>query len=161
MRAASRLSRLGHSSCTPRADDFNHAEATVRRTFPALLAIMLACSSTPNGAHPSGVSLSAAPDAAQPGSIALTLHNGADGPITYNLCASSLQRSSGTTWETVPEQRACTLELRTLDPGADATQSIALPAGTSSGEFRYSTSVGLTSPEESVTVASNSFMVGG
>lgn len=73
--------------------------------------------------------------------IRLSLDNGTRSPIGYNLCTSELQRRGGSEWVTVPTDEVCTMELRTLNPGADATFEKRLPADLPPGEYRYVTGV--------------------
>src|SRR5690606_32748356 len=83
---------------------------------PALIA---ACMSTGSQNPPQSITLSITPDRLAPGGTAtLTLRNGSEETVGYNLCASSLFRQAGAdAWEPVPEDRFCTMELRTLPPG--------------------------------------------
>lgn len=73
--------------------------------------------------------------------VRLTLDNGSRETIGYNLCNSQLQRRSGSDWTLVPTDDICTMELRSLRPGADATFEKRLPARLASGEYRYVTRV--------------------
>lgn len=75
------------------------------------------------------------------GALRLTLDNGSTEPIGYNLCTSQLQRQNGNDWTNVPTDEVCTMELRTLNPGADATFEKRLPAGLPAGVYRYVTSI--------------------
>ena len=51
----------------------------------------------------------------------------------------------------------CTMELRTLNPGADATLEKQLPASLPSGEYRYVTNVESPLGSAQTGVASNAF----
>jgi hypothetical protein len=132
----------------------------MRRTFPLLLALSFACTSMQGAGDSTDVSLRAAADPGRAGGITLTLHNDSNQSIGYNLCSSSLEQRSGESWTAVREDRACTMELRTLEPGAQTTESMMLPPGTSSGEFRYTTSIEFMEAGERVTVSSNPITVG-
>ena len=59
--------------------------------------------------------------------VLLTLRNVYGQPIGYNLCSSQLQRSVNDAWEPVQEDRICTLQLETLEPGEVDTFSVSLP----------------------------------
>ena len=108
-----------------------------------LVVILAACTQVPPASQTSGVTadvlLSA--ERVSPRSIRLALDNGASQPIGYNLCHSELQRRSGTDWVRVETGEVCTMELRTLNPGHDATFEKDLPASLSAGDYRYVTSV--------------------
>ncbi|HVS30821.1 MAG TPA: hypothetical protein VMS98_05145 [Thermoanaerobaculia bacterium] len=75
------------------------------------------------------------------GAIRLALDNGSPEMIGYNLCHSQLQRRTAAGWTQVPSDEVCTMELRTLNPGHDATFEKRLPAGLPAGEYRYITNV--------------------
>ncbi|HEU4522186.1 MAG TPA: hypothetical protein VFT12_09300 [Thermoanaerobaculia bacterium] len=104
-------------------------------------------------ASPSGVMFSA--ERVATGSIRLALDNGSSQPIGYNLCHSSLQRRTGSEWTSVPGDEICTMEIRTLNPGHDATFEKRLPAGLAAGEYRYVTNVEspLGTPQSAVATA--------
>lgn len=95
-----------------------------------------ACTTTPSSP---GVLLSV--ERVSPGVMRLTLDNGRFHPIGYNLCTSGLQQKDGASWTAVPTGDICTMELRTLNPGADATFEKTLPSRLPTGEYRYVTSV--------------------
>lgn len=85
-----------------------------------------------DGQQPSGsasdVVLRAGPETiAAGGSMTLTLDNESAGTIGDNLCASGLERGSGVGWQPVPENRLCTMELRTLQPSDEISEEIASP----------------------------------
>jgi hypothetical protein len=75
------------------------------------------------------------------GAIRLSLDNGEQHPIGYNLCPSALQRHSGAEWVDIPSDQVCTMQLNTLNPGADATYEKQLPPSLPAGEYRYVTSI--------------------
>lgn len=67
----------------------------------------------------------------------LRLHNASSQPIGYNLCTAGLQRRDGGGWTAVqPDDRVCTMELRTLEPNAQTTYAYELPANLPAGEYR-------------------------
>jgi hypothetical protein len=75
------------------------------------------------------------------GLVRLTLDNGAPHPIGYNLCTSELERREGSAWTRVATGEMCTMQLLSLNPGADATFEKQLPADLAAGEYRYQTSI--------------------
>lgn len=89
----------------------------------------------------------------------LTLDNGEFAPIGYNLCHSALQRRDGTAWSDAGTGDICTMQLLTLNPGADATFEKKLPGGLPAGEYRYLTSVESPVGTPQVGVASDAFSV--
>ena len=106
---------------------------------------------------PSGeVTLSAAPPSAAAGAtMTLTLANGLDQPIGYNLCTSGLVRN-GTSVQT---DRVCTMELRTLQPGARTTYGWELPDDLPDGSYRFTTGVERMTSGSRLVVSSNGFIV--
>lgn len=104
-----------------------------------------------------GISLAATPPAASPGSpMSLTLSNGSQQAIGYNLCTSQLQTVSGSVVRT---DRVCTLELRTLEPGRTTTYSYELPTGLPAGQYRFTTDVERMQTGGRTSVTSNAFQV--
>lgn len=124
-------------------------------------ALLCGCNTTPEADPPMGdVRLAVAPTPADAGGrVTLTLSNGADESAAYNLCTSALQRRAGGAWEPVPEDRVCTMELRLLEPGAEATFTVDLPAGLPAGEYRYLTNVEMSAGGERMAVWSEPFRV--
>ena len=59
-------------------------------------------------------------------SLELRLRNDSAQAVGYNLCASSLERKVGQSWQPVASQRICTMELRSLPPGQEARYSLVL-----------------------------------
>ena len=116
------------------------------------LPMMTGCAMT--AANANVVTLTAARTGTQ---VTLTLRNGSPVPVLYNLCSSALQRRSGATWEAVPTDEICTMELRTLESGNSATFEKTLPSTAGPGEYRYVTNV--ESEGERVIVTSNPFAV--
>ena len=62
-------------------------------------------------------------------SITLVLSNESSEEIGFNLCPSTLERSTGGTWEPVLSELVCTMELRLLDSGREARYTLDVPAG--------------------------------
>lgn len=108
--------------------------------------------------EPSGdVTLSAAPARTTEGaSMSLTLRNGSREQLGYNLCTSALETSAG---RPVPSGRICTMELRTLEPGRNATYSYELPKTMVEGSYRFLTQVEWMGSGRRTGVRSNSFEV--
>lgn len=105
-----------------------------------------------------GVTLSAEPPAA--GEVLLILQNGSTEPVGYNLCSSALQRWDGVNWTNVETDDVCTMELRSLPPGTDATFRKRLPANLAAGEYRYVASVEIPMGTPQVPVATEGFRAG-
>jgi hypothetical protein len=128
-----------------------------------LTIVFAACTTAPADPPPpasstiAGVRLSA--ERVSPGIIRLALDNGAPHQIGYNLCSSALQRRSGSTWEPVGTGEICTMELRTLNPGFDATFEKTLPSGLAAGEYRYITNVESPLGTKQTGVVTDSFRV--
>ncbi len=136
----------------------------MRRIAFLLTVFLVACapvpvSSTPPpaDAHASVVTLTAERiDAAR---VRLILQNGSNGAVGYNLCTSGLQKRNGPAWEQVGTGDICTMELRSLPPGQDATFEKRLPEDLPAGEYRYSTSVEIPMGNAQVRVATSAFAV--
>lgn len=105
-----------------------------------------------------GVSLAATPTATRD-SILLTLRNESAQPVGYNLCSSAVERRAGTDWQNQPTDRVCTMELRTLSAGEQATFTTTLPAGATPGDYRFVARVAIPLNGELRTVASNTVSV--
>ena len=75
------------------------------------------------------------------GVMRLTLDNGENHQIGYNLCSSVLERRDGSAWTPVPTNEVCTMVLLTLNPGRDATFEKRLPPDLPAGEYRYRTRI--------------------
>lgn len=104
-----------------------------------------------------GVELSVSPEETKANSsVTLTLRNGSDGQVGYNLCASALQTAEG---REVPTNRVCTMELRTLEAGSTTTSSFRLPVNMLEGSYRFATQVHPMGSGEAATVRSNAFAV--
>lgn len=76
-----------------------------------------------------------------PATVRLALDNGSPDPIGYNLCTSELQRRGTSGWIPVDTGEVCTMEMRTLSPGHDATFEKQLPSGLAAGDYRYVTGI--------------------
>lgn len=114
----------------------------MRMLIPVLIPLLCGCGPAMQNDTPmSRVTLSVAPVPTAPGdSITLTLENGLAEPIGYNLCTNALERQDGGTWQTVPSDRMCTMELRLLEPGASATYRQQIEPGLTAGVYRFMTS---------------------
>lgn len=133
----------------------------MKRLMSAAMVLLCACTSMQSGSPAADVTLTVTPETASAGdSISLTLANPATEQIGYNLCASSLERQSADSWNAVPTDIVCTMELRTLDPGAQADYRTALPATLAPGRYRYTTTVELMQTGSRHAVTSNAFTVG-
>jgi hypothetical protein len=133
------------------------------RSFVILAALLLgACAPSPRaGAAPADVTLTARP-AATPAerSVTLVLANGTTQSVGYNLCPTAIEHRSGRSWVELPVDRICTMELRILQPGSEATYRMELPATLSAGEYRFSAAVELLDTHERRTVHSGVVRVG-
>lgn len=73
--------------------------------------------------------------------VTLVLTNGSNEAAGYNLCPSVLSRESSGEWIAVPSDRVCTMELRSLEPGAEDRMTLELPADLTPGRYRFETTV--------------------
>jgi hypothetical protein len=125
---------------------------------PLFLALAWACApATDPAVRPSfaEVTLIAAPSA---GGVRLTLANESSEPLGYNLCASAFQRRDGSRWIDIPTSHMCTMELRTLSPGANDSFTHEVPATLERGEYRMVTRIERPlGAGEQMGLASNSF----
>ena len=127
----------------------------------ALLAALPACgpSMQSDSASPA-IQLATEPSSAAPGdTLTLILTNASQEAIGYNLCSSGLERRQGTDWQVVPSNRVCTMELRVLEPGDQATFPVDVPDTLSTGEYRFTTSVDLFDSGGREGLASEAFSV--
>jgi hypothetical protein len=132
------------------------------KTLLSATAILLcACSSSMQTGNPADdVRLSVMPTTTAPGdSVTLTLENGSSEQVGYNLCSSGLQRQTAAAWEGVPSDIVCTMELRTLDAGAQTTWRTELPSSLESGQYRYTTNIEAMGTGGRHVVTSDSFRV--
>lgn len=89
--------------------------------------------------HPGVVQLRA--ERTSPTAILLTLRNESGGLIGYNLCTTAMERRSGDSWNAVPSDGVCTMELRTLASGGTATYTRQMPANLPAGDYRFVTRI--------------------
>lgn len=75
--------------------------------------------------------------------MVLTLRNGQAHAVGYNLCGAGVERRVGGEWREAEPGLAevCTMELRTLAPGASATYRHTVPSGLEAGEYRVQSAV--------------------
>ncbi len=133
----------------------------MRTLLASALVLVVGCASGQWGSSVDGIRLQARVNPADPGTMILTLENGSSQSVGYNLCTSSIERMDGTSWTRVEEDRACTMELRMLEPGGTDQFTVSLPPGAEPGEYRYTTSVNRDDTGNALTVSSNTFRIGG
>jgi hypothetical protein len=133
----------------------------MRILLSATIILLAACSSSMQTGDPADdVRLRVSLESAAPGdSVTLTLENGSEEQIGYNLCASGLQRQTAAAWQAVPSDIVCTMELRTLDAGGQTTWRTALPATLESGRYRYTTNIEAMATGGRYGITSDSFRV--
>ena len=69
--------------------------------------------------------------------ITLTFENKSASSYTFNPCTRSVERESGGSWATLPEEtRMCTMEAWILDPHGTRSGATELPATMSPGRYR-------------------------
>ena len=116
-----------------------------RMTLSVLALIVLpalACSSPMQGRDASArVTLTTDRATYSPGeTVNITLKNGADGAVGYNLCARTLERRASVSWEQVqrfPEApNVCTMNLLNLSAGESARVEAIIPASATAGRYR-------------------------
>ena len=90
--------------------------------------------------------------------VLLRLTNGSDMPIGYNLCTTVIEREEET-WMALPSDVACTMELRTLAPGASATFERELTASVYPGEYRFRAAVESPLGTRQIGVVSNAVSI--
>jgi uncharacterized protein YfaS (alpha-2-macroglobulin family) len=98
-----------------------------------------------------------------PGATAqLRLHNVTAEQIGYNLCTATLERRAGDQWTAVPPgDIVCTMEIRTLEAGAQTTYPYPLASNLATGEYRVRARLERTRAGDQRYVVSQSFHVGG
>jgi hypothetical protein len=125
--------------------------------------LLLACAPhATGGAGLEFAELGVQPDRMPPGAaLELTLTNRSVHPLGYNLCPSVIERRVGDDWQLHPEPlaEACTMELRTLAPGASGSFRHTLPAALPPGRYRFRTGVEWPLGESWVGVISSTFEV--
>jgi hypothetical protein len=124
--------------------------------------ILAACAPVATAPHQgegrvAGVTLAAEPVAQ--GRVRLILQNGWEAAVGYNLCTSVLESRNGADWTAIRTDEICTMELRTLPAGQDATFEKSLPPGLAAGEYRYVTSVEIPAGSPQTRVATSAFRV--
>jgi len=108
----------------------------------------------------SGASLRAEADPFIPGGgVRLVLENASGEVLGYNLCTHALERNDGVEWKALPVSRVCTMELRLLNPGAEAGYDAILPEELSAGEYRFRVAVNFMDTERHRDLASTAFQV--
>ena len=123
-----------------------------------------AAPATPNGQPPqqqlepsADVTLSVSPEqATEDSTVTLTLRNGSEQQLGYNLCTSTLESADG---REIPTSRVCTMELRTLEPGRTATYRYTLPVNVAQGSYRLAAEVHWMDSGRTSMVRSNAFEV--
>jgi hypothetical protein len=127
--------------------------------------LLVACSLTGSGGDPIGpdVDLAADSDTLRPGeTVQLTLSNGTDKTVSYNLCWSILESRTDKGWTEVELGRACTAEALSIEPGGSATYDLDLPDDVSSrGVHRFKTTVtvGIDEDKQERTLYTDTFSI--
>lgn len=93
---------------------------------------------------------------AQGGTLTLSLTNGTQQQLGYNLCTSAIVTDAGAAIQT---DRVCTMELRTLEPSRSATYAYELPGDLAPGSYRMNTTVTRMQVGTQATVSTPSFEV--
>jgi hypothetical protein len=130
------------------------------RLIPLVLFALTAC--RPGSTTPAAdITLEASPDRVGVGdSVRLVLRTTLAGGVGYNLCHSPFERQAGDTWEQVPAEWMCTMEMRRLLPGDSAV--FLAPVGPSMrppGRYRAATRVERPGDAGMVRVTSEPFEV--
>ncbi|HEX6308493.1 MAG TPA: immunoglobulin-like domain-containing protein [Longimicrobiales bacterium] len=120
--------------------------------------VLCACGSSMQGGTGGDIRLAAAPAAAGD-SIELRLTNNSADDIGYNLCTTAIERQVGTAWQPVQTDRACTMELRTLEAGGETTYRTTLPPLATAGEYRFTTTVEILEAGGRRTISSNTVRI--
>jgi hypothetical protein len=108
----------------------------------------------------SGASLRPEADAFIPGGgVRLVLENASSEVLGYNLCTHALERNDGGEWSALAIPRVCTMELRLLDPGAEADYDATLPEDLTPGEYRFRIAVNFMDSERHRDLASVAFQM--
>lgn len=107
-----------------------------------------------------GLDFDVEPDDVAPGdSITLELENDTNAPASYNLCSSTLEMENGGAWNRIPEDRACTRELRILAPDEEVHFRLQLPQTLEEGTYRFTTAVQLEEGSRGGQIPSETFRV--
>jgi hypothetical protein len=94
--------------------------------------------------------------------VSVRLVNGTSAQIGYNLCPSRFQRWSEGSWVDAPNAggyEACTMELRTLNPGQHTSLEIPLSSEARAGAYRLVTRVERLESGASATLETQPFEV--
>ncbi len=79
--------------------------------------------------------------------LTLTLENKSGSSYAFNPCTRSLERESGGSWSTVPEEgRICTMEAWILDAHGTRTGATELPSSLTAGRYRVVVRMTMESP---------------
>lgn len=126
-----------------------------------LLAVTLGACATTGSGPTDDMSLRVTPERAAPGdTVTLVLRNDSEDTLGYNLCTSDLfRRTDADTWDAVPSDRACTMELRSLSPRQRATFRLELAADVAPGTYRFETRVEVIQRDVRETVVTEPFEI--
>lgn len=125
------------------------------------IVLFAACSAGRGASEPTqDLTLAVEQQAVESGAtVDLVLRNASNAPAGYNLCTSSLERRTDVDWEPVSSNRVCTMELNTLEPGAEARYTFDLPSVMIPGQYRFVTSVQNMETDERSDIRSDPFSV--
>lgn len=135
-------------------------------TSLAFALTMVACAGpepTPDGAAPAhGLELRVERAAAERGDeVTITLVNGSEHDVGYNLCPAVLDRRDDEAWVEDPNRPAevCTMELRVLGPGESAAYRHTVPTALDPGEYRFRVGVEAPLGGDRVVLTTTGFQV--
>lgn len=140
----------------------------MRHTTPLAFALLVLAAATPPGTaqpasqppQPPLVWLEVAPESPAPGdSVTLTLRNGSEEVIGYNLCTASLVRFEDMRWIPAQPPPVCTMEIRTLPAGEEASYRTRLPTTIEPGTYRFRTQIEWLWRRRHEPVSSRPFMI--
>jgi hypothetical protein len=119
---------------------FIRREIHMRIAFTVLVvALVAACASSEARDRTPGLALDIQPTPSAAGAeVSLVLRNGSSAQLGYNLCTARLSQLRGDHWLVIDSRPNCTEEQQTLQPGAEASYDVTLPAGLGGGSYRYS-----------------------
>ncbi len=130
----------------------------MKKMFFILAFGIAACSARPNGT--ADVELRVEPTTLQAGDTAtLILRNNSSVTLGYNLCPTALERKDGEMWQAIPSERMCTMELRMLEPGQEASYRYGLPTDLVAGDYRFVTGVNRMPDGDGTGVASETVRI--
>jgi hypothetical protein len=133
-------------------------ETQLKRHGIVLVITLLAGCGSMRGDGSSDVTLRAEPTTAAPGGNSeLILNNGSNIQIGYNLCTSGLERMVTGSWQQVPSNRICTMQLGILEPSQSTRYTIQLPTDLGAGDYRWVATLHRMTAGEGFTVTSNTF----